>query len=132
MTTVLIYKIRYVLFALLIRVHAVHLSYVQHFCNNTKKVLITNLNFYISAARGLGWNMAQALAEVGAKAVAILDYNQELGDQAAAELHEQTGIPCTFYKVDIRDGKAIVEVVNNVAATFGSVDVVINSAGIAE
>lgn len=76
--------------------------------------------------------MAQALAEVGAKAVAILDYNQELGDQAAAQLHEQTGIPCHFYKVDIRDGKAIAEVVNNVASTFGSVDVVVNSAGIAE
>lgn len=107
-------------------------SYIQQMCKNTQGVYDAELYPPNSGARGLGWNMAQALAEVGAKAIAILDYNQELGDQAAAELHEATGIPCHFYMVDIRDGKAIAEVVNNVASTFGSVDIVINSAGIAE
>jgi len=92
------------------------------------------LTYVISAsgARGLGYNMAQALCEVGVKAIAIMDVQQELGDQSASELHESTGIPVQFYKVDVRDADAIQEVVANVVDTFGSVDVLINSAGIAE
>lgn len=85
-----------------------------------------------SGARGLGYNMAQALCEVGVKAIALMDVQQELGDQVAAELHSNTGIPVKFYKVDVRDGSAVQEVVANIVDTFGSVDVLINSAGIAE
>jgi NAD(P)-dependent dehydrogenase (short-subunit alcohol dehydrogenase family) len=76
--------------------------------------------------------MAQALAEVGVKAIALLDVQQETGDAAAAALHESTGIPVQFYKVDIRDAKAVSEVVTKVAEEYGSLDVMINSAGIAE
>ena len=76
--------------------------------------------------------MAQALAEVGVRAIALLDVQQDLGDLAAAELHASTGIPVHFYKVDIRDGNSIAEVVSKIAYSFGSVDVVVNSAGIAE
>ena len=83
-------------------------------------------------ARGLGWNISQALAEVGAKAIALLDVKQELGDRSAAELHRNTGIPVQFYKVDVRDAKAISEVVAKVNHDLGSVDIVINSAGVAE
>ncbi|KAI9835932.1 MAG: hypothetical protein M1819_001830 [Sarea resinae] len=83
-------------------------------------------------ARGLGYGMAQAMSEVGAKAIAILDIQQEIGDKAAADLHAQTGIPVQFYKVDVRDGGAIAEVVDNIVSTFGSVDVLVNSAGIAD
>jgi NAD(P)-dependent dehydrogenase (short-subunit alcohol dehydrogenase family) len=76
--------------------------------------------------------MAQALGECGAKAIAIMDVLQENGDQAAAELHETCGVPVRFYKVDVRDEKAVARVISDVAETFGSVDVVVNSAGIAE
>lgn len=47
--------------------------------------------------------MSQALAEAGAKAIALLDVKQDLGDQAAEELHQNTGIPVQFYNVDVRD-----------------------------
>lgn len=83
-------------------------------------------------AQGLGWNMSQALAEAGAKAIALLDVKQELGDQTAAELHETTGIPIQFYKVDVRDAKAISDVVANISEAWGSPDIVINSAGVVE
>ena len=76
--------------------------------------------------------MAQALAEVGVKAIALIDVQQDIGDAAAAELHESTGIPVQFYQVDIRDAKAILEVVIKVTENFGSLDIMINSAGIAE
>ena len=83
-------------------------------------------------ARGLGWNMSQALAEAGAKAIALLDVKQELGDRSAAELHRTTGIPVQFYRVDVRDAKAVSEVVRKVNQDLGPVDIVINSAGVVE
>ena len=115
-----------------------HLPHVIGICSMSIDILpISCMLTLIHAAsfrgaRGLGYNMAQALCEVGVKAIAIMDVQQELGDQAAAELHDSTGIPVQFYKVDVRDHSAIQEVVANVVDTFGSVDVLINSAGIAE
>ena len=76
--------------------------------------------------------MSQALAEAGAKAIALLDVKQDLGDAAAAELHATTGIPVQFYKVDVRDEKAIVDVVAKIASDLGSIDIVVNSAGVVE
>jgi NAD(P)-dependent dehydrogenase (short-subunit alcohol dehydrogenase family) len=76
--------------------------------------------------------MARACAEAGAKAIIIFDANQELGDQAAAELYEASGLPVVFYKVDVRDGSAITTAVENVVEKFGAPDVLVNSAGIAD
>ena len=96
--------------------------------------LIKQLNSSICprGARGLGWNMSQALAEAGTEAIALLDLKQELGEQAAAELHETTGVPVQFYKVDVTDADSIPEVIKKVAEDFGSIDIVINSAGVVE
>lgn len=76
--------------------------------------------------------MSQALAEAGAKAIALVDVKQELGHQAAAELHKTTGIPVKFYTVDVRDENAIANVVDKVDEDLGSVDIVINCAGVVE
>jgi NAD(P)-dependent dehydrogenase (short-subunit alcohol dehydrogenase family) len=76
--------------------------------------------------------MARACAEAGAKAIAIFDANQQLGDEAAAELHQKTGLPVTFFKVDVRDGAAIDAAVESVVELYGAPDVLINSAGIAD
>ncbi|KAL2018256.1 hypothetical protein VTK56DRAFT_1010 [Thermocarpiscus australiensis] len=83
-------------------------------------------------ARGLGNYMARACAEAGAKAIAIFDANQDLGDEAAAELHQKTGLPVSFFKVDVRDGNAINTAVQNVVDLYGTPDVLVNSAGIAD
>lgn len=76
--------------------------------------------------------MSQALAEAGAKAIALLDVKQELGDKAAAELHRTTGTPVQYYKVDVTDEGAVADVVGKIDNDLGSVDIVINSAGIVE
>ena len=76
--------------------------------------------------------MAQALAEAGASAIALLDVRQDLGDEAATQLHETTGIPVQFYKVDVRDENAIADVVAKITADLGCPSIVINSAGIVE
>lgn len=76
--------------------------------------------------------MAQALAEVGVRGIALMDVRQDLGDKAARELSEQTGVDVRFYKVDIRDGSAIGQAVQNIKEHYGQIDVLINAAGIAE
>lgn len=91
-----------------------------------KTIIITG------GARGLGNHMARACAEAGAKNIVIFDANQELGDAAAAELHERAGVPVSFYKVDVRDGAAINAAVDSVVEHYGAPDVLVNSAGIAD
>lgn len=76
--------------------------------------------------------MAQALAEVGVRGIAILDVQQELGDKAAKQLSEQTGVDVRFYRVDVRDGHAMGETVQDVVDHYGALDILINAAGIAE
>lgn len=83
-------------------------------------------------ARGLGNHMARALAEAGAKALVIFDSNQALGDEAAEELHSKTGLPVTFFMVDVTDEHAISAAVDSTVELYGAPDVLVNSAGIAE
>ncbi|TKX24803.1 NADP-dependent mannitol dehydrogenase-like protein 1 [Elsinoe australis] len=82
--------------------------------------------------RGLGYNMAQALAEVGIKGIAIMDVQQELGEKSAQQLSEQTGVDVRFYKVDVRDGHAINQAVQDAVDHYGHIDVLISAAGIAD
>ncbi|KAL8679935.1 MAG: hypothetical protein Q9186_003849 [Xanthomendoza sp. 1 TL-2023] len=81
-------------------------------------------------ARGLGWNMAQALAEAGAEAIALLDKKQDLGEEAASQLSTHAKIPVRFYKTDVRDANANQRTIEQVVSDLGSVDILINSAGI--
>lgn len=76
--------------------------------------------------------MARACAEAGAKAIVIFDANQELGDEAAEDLHRKSGIDVSFFKVDVRDGSAINAAVQQVVDLYGAPDVLVNSAGIAD
>ena len=84
------------------------------------------------AGRGLGLNMAQAVAEVGVRGIAILDVQHEIGDKAARELSEQTGVDVRFYQVDVRDGDFVNQTIRDIVNYFGGVNVLINTAGIAE
>ncbi|EGG08531.1 uncharacterized protein MELLADRAFT_77343 [Melampsora larici-populina 98AG31] len=83
-------------------------------------------------ARGLGFEMARALCEAGLAGIAILDILQEFGESAIKELHADFGLTASFYRVDVRDHEAVEEVINGVVRDFGSVDVLICSAGVAD
>ncbi|KAL8849869.1 MAG: hypothetical protein Q9221_005207 [Calogaya cf. arnoldii] len=74
--------------------------------------------------------MAQALAEAGAEAIAILDLKQNLGEEAASRLSSDAQIPVKFYRADVRDVSAIDQTIDKVISELGSVDILINSAGI--
>ncbi|PFH57127.1 hypothetical protein XA68_15478 [Ophiocordyceps unilateralis] len=91
-----------------------------------KTVIVTG------AARGLGNQMARACAEAGAGAIIIFDANEQLGEQAAAELHSQSGVPVAYCTVDVRRAEAIDSAVRDVVDRWGVPDVLVNAAGIAD
>ncbi|RMY85874.1 hypothetical protein D0861_06225 [Hortaea werneckii] len=82
--------------------------------------------------RGLGLNMAQGLAEVGCRGIAIMDLNQELGEKSARELSEQTGVDVRFYRADVRDGQGMNQIVQDVSDHYGALNILVNAAGIAD
>ncbi|RMY77301.1 hypothetical protein D0863_01384 [Hortaea werneckii] len=82
--------------------------------------------------RGLGLNMAQAFAEAGCRGIAIMDMKQDLGEKAARELSEQTGVDARFYLADVRDGQGMNQIVQDVFDHYGALDTLVNAAGIAD
>ncbi|KAG5356802.1 Sorbose reductase sou1 [Yarrowia sp. C11] len=83
-------------------------------------------------ARGLGFSMAEGLCSVGLKGIAILDVQQDLGLDAIEKLHKAYGVQAQFYKADVRDEESVNEIIDRVVHDLGSVDVVVNSAGVAD
>lgn len=84
------------------------------------------------AARGLGFSMAEGLCSAGVKGVAILDVQTDLGLDAIQKLHTAYGVQAQFYKVDVRDENAVQEIMDSIARDLGSIDILVNSAGIAD
>ena len=76
-------------------------------------------------AAGIGKATAQRFMEEGATVV-ICDVNQEAGEATVREL----GSNVHFYKVDVTDRQAVQGWVDDVAAKYGRVDVLVNNAGI--
>ncbi|WP_421865583.1 3-hydroxyacyl-CoA dehydrogenase [Motiliproteus sp.] len=85
-----------------------------------KVVLVTG------GASGLGLNSCRQLAKQGAK-IAAFDLNEEAGNALADELGNQ-GL---FLKVDITSSDAVEAAVAQVIEHYGTIDVVVNCAGIA-
>ncbi|MGQ9489635.1 MAG: beta-ketoacyl-ACP reductase [Anaerolineae bacterium] len=76
-------------------------------------------------AAGIGKATALKFAAEGAKVI-ICDINEEAGRATAAEL----GPDAAFYKVNVTDRQAVQAWVDDVAARYGRIDVLVNNAGI--
>lgn len=87
-----------------------------------KTVLVTG------AASGMGRATAQVFAAEGAN-VAVTDLPGPALEQVAADLVAQ-GYSAKAWALDVSDSAAIRQVVDDVAATFGGLDAVVNNAGI--
>jgi NAD(P)-dependent dehydrogenase (short-subunit alcohol dehydrogenase family) len=79
-------------------------------------------------ARGLGRQMALALAEAGAD-VAICDLLVEDGQRVAGEL-AALGRRALFAKVDVTRGDEIEAFIDQVVGQLGKIDILVNNAGI--
>ena len=77
------------------------------------------------AAQGIGAAVVRALAERGAR-VAALDTNADGLAILAAEL----GGPVTPFPTDVRDSAAVEETIDRIERDLGSIDILVNVAGI--
>jgi NAD(P)-dependent dehydrogenase (short-subunit alcohol dehydrogenase family) len=79
--------------------------------------------------RGLGLTMATALAEVGAS-VAVSGRSLETAREAAASIEAATGRRCAAFAGDVTSSADVDQLVAEVEASLGQIDVLINSAGV--
>jgi len=75
------------------------------------------------AASGMGRATAEVFAAEGAQ-VAVTDFNREGAEAVAGAIEAKA------WKLDVSDGDEIRAVVDEIAQTFGRLDIVINNAGI--
>lgn len=76
---------------------------------------------------GLGRQMAQGLAEMGA-GVALCARKKERCEQTAAEL-EEMGAKALALACDVKDQASVQKTVEDTLAAFGRIDILINNAG---
>ncbi len=88
-----------------------------------KNALITG------ASKGIGRSIALKYAENGANVAFTYLSSVEKGEALVKEL-EAFGVKAKGYRSDASDFKAAEELINNMVADFGSLDVLINNAGI--
>ena len=77
---------------------------------------------------GLGLQMAQGLAEMGAN-LAICARKKERCQEAAEALHSH-GVQTLALECDVKDKAAIEQVVEATLAAFGRIDILVNNAGV--
>src|SRR5262249_35418983 len=79
--------------------------------------------------RGLGFAMAQALAEAGAKVV-VTSRQEERALESAAAIAGATGQRTLGLRVDVNDTEQIEAMIQSVVNEFGRIDILVNNAGI--
>ncbi|MEX3014240.1 SDR family NAD(P)-dependent oxidoreductase [Gymnodinialimonas hymeniacidonis] len=77
------------------------------------------------ASAGLGQQAASALADAGARVVAVARREEELQDWA-----DRTGPPAAIVSADLADRSALQDVAARVTAPFGPPDIVVHAAGV--
>lgn len=80
------------------------------------------------SARGIGFAIAQVLAEEGAKVV-ISDLAMSSGEESAKQLQEQ-GFEAVFIPCDISKREQVNALFSKAKEHFGAIDVIVNNAGI--
>jgi NAD(P)-dependent dehydrogenase (short-subunit alcohol dehydrogenase family) len=99
------------------------MSILDRFRLDGKTALVTGGN------RGLGRQMAQALAEAGAK-VAVVSRQRADAAAAAEQIAAATSRPCHGYGCDVTVPELVTSMVQRVFEEFGDVDILVNNAGV--
>jgi NAD(P)-dependent dehydrogenase (short-subunit alcohol dehydrogenase family) len=79
--------------------------------------------------RGLGYAMAQALAEAGANVV-VTSRQEERALESATAIARATGQRTMGLTVDVTDAEQIETMIQSVVKEFGRIDILVNNAGI--
>jgi NAD(P)-dependent dehydrogenase (short-subunit alcohol dehydrogenase family) len=97
--------------------------YLEKFRLDRKTALVTG------GGQGIGLACAEALAEAGARVV-IADRDGGIA-QAGCESLKEKGLNTETVIMDVTDSAQVGEVADELAARYGAVDILVNSAGIA-
>ena len=81
------------------------------------------------ASRGIGRGIAEALAANGAN-LALIATKQETVDAVAQEISAKYGVKALGYALDVSNTEETAEVFKKIIADFGSVEVLVNNAGV--
>ena len=81
------------------------------------------------AGRGIGQEIARALAAEGAK-VAVVSRSESSCSKAAEEINAQYPGSAKAYAVDVADHAAVQELAKKIGEELGSVNILVNNAGI--
>ena len=98
-------------------------SGIQQFDLTNKSVLLTG------GSKGLGKAMAEGLASAGAN-LALVSRNQEEVITVASHLATTFGIKAKGYEYDISNEQKVEDLIKRVNRDFGTIDILINNAGI--
>jgi NAD(P)-dependent dehydrogenase (short-subunit alcohol dehydrogenase family) len=99
------------------------MAILERFRLDGKTALVTGGN------RGLGKQMAQALAEAGAE-VAVVSRRAEEDRAAAAEIAAATARTCRGYACDVTVPAEVDALAESALKDFGQIDVLVNNAGL--
>ncbi len=80
------------------------------------------------AARGIGRAEARRLAQEGVR-VAVADLNRDEAEETAREIAKAGGT-AEAYGVDVTDGDAVQALMKDVASRWGSLEILVNNAGL--
>ena len=90
------------------------------------KIDLSGRNALVTGStRGIGRAIAEAFAESGAR-VAVVGREQQRADEAAAAI----GNGAQGFATDVSDTAAVTKLIDDVEKAFGSIDVLVNNAGI--
>ncbi len=81
-------------------------------------------------ATGIGLQMADALAELGARVV-LCGRARERCERVAAELERDRGVACLGMRCDVASADDVAAMISRTTDRFGRVDVLVNNAGTA-
>ena len=81
-------------------------------------------------SRGIGAAIAVKLASLGADVAVIYAGNQELAEQVCETCRARHGVRARAYRCDVADYQAAKETVTQIKADFGTVNILVNNAGV--
>lgn len=84
------------------------------------------------ASRGIGRAIAAALGAEGYSVAINYLHSQEAAKSLAAELREHYGVPAEAFCCDVSDATQVADMFSAVTSTLGSVNLLVNNAGIAQ
>ena len=89
-----------------------------------------NIALITGGSRGIGAAVAKKLASLGADVAVVYSGKAEAAEAVCVECRETFGVKAQAYCCNVADYAAVKELISQVRADFGTVNILVNNAGI--